>query len=149
MKVILKDDVKGTGKKGQTVEVSDGYARNFLLRRGLAIEASEGAMKSLDAQHKAQQAKQERILSELKALRDSLSEKTVKVAARCGEGGRLFGSITNKDVADAITHLLGRDFDRKNIEMTGPIKTLGVHAVALKFGHNVTGTINVEIVPSE
>lgn len=149
MKVILKEDVKGTGKKGQTVEVSDGYARNFLLRRGLAIEASEGAMKSLEAEQKAKQAKLDRILSDLKALRDSLSEKTVRVPARCGEGGRLFGSITNKDVADAISHLLGKDFDRKNIEMSSPIKTLGVHAVALKFGHNVTGTVNVEIVASE
>lgn len=148
MKVILKDDVKGTGKKGQTIEVSDGYARNFLLPRGLAMEASSGALKSLEAEAKAKVQKQERIVNELKALRDKLEGQTVKVPARCGEGGRLFGSITNKDIADAITKVLGKDFDRKIIDLVTPIKTVGVYPVTLKFGQNVTGTINVEIVPA-
>ena len=148
MKVILKADVKGTGKKGQTLEVSDGFARNFLFPRGLAIEASAGALKSIEEEAKAKVAKQERIVNELKALRDSLEGKTVKVPARMGEGGRLFGSITNKDVADAITKLLGKEFDKKVIELTTPIKTLGTYQVHLKFGQNVTGTINVEIVPA-
>lgn len=146
MKVILKADVKGTGKKGQTVEVSDGYARNFLFPRSLATEASAGALKSLEEEAKAQARKQERIVAEVKALRDKLEGQTVKVPARCGEGGRLFGSITNKDVADAITKFLGKEFDRKLIDLATPIKTLGTYQVALKFGHNITGTINVEIV---
>lgn len=146
MKVILKADVKGTGKKGQTVEVSDGYARNFLFPRGLALEASAGALKSLEEEKKAQERKAERIISDLKALRDRLEGQTVKVPARTGEGGRLFGSITNKDVADAITKFLGKDFDRKVIELNTPIKTLGTFPVSLKFGHNISGTINVEIV---
>lgn len=146
MKVILKADVKGTGKKGQTVEVSDGYGRNYLLPRGLAMEASSGALKSLEAEAAAKVAKQERIVSDLKALRDRLEGQTVKVPAKCGEGGRLFGSIGNKDIADAITKFLGKDFDRKVIDLSTPIKTLGVYPVALKFGHNVSGTINVEIV---
>jgi large subunit ribosomal protein L9 len=146
MKVILKADVKGTGKKGQTIEVSDGFGRNFLMPRGLAIEASSGALKSIEEEEKAKQRKQEKIVADLKALRDKLEGQTVKVPARCGEGGRLFGSITNKDVADAITKFLGKDFDRKQIELTTPIKTLGTYPVALKFGQNITGTINVEIV---
>jgi large subunit ribosomal protein L9 len=146
MKVILKADVKGTGKKGQTLEVSDGFARNFLFPRGLAMEASSGALKSLEEEAKAKERKQERILNELKALRDKLEGQTVKVPARCGEGGRLFGSITNKDIADAITKFLGKEFDRKLIDLVNPIKTLGVYQVTLKFGQNVNGTINVEIV---
>jgi large subunit ribosomal protein L9 len=148
VKVILKADVKGTGKKGQTLEVSDGFARNFLFPRGLAIEASAGALKSIEEEAKAKVAKQERIVNDLKALRDKLEGKTVKVPARMGEGGRLFGSITNKDVADAITKLLGKEFDKKVIELATPIKTLGTYQVSLKFGQNVTGTINVEIAPA-
>ncbi|MFZ5816177.1 MAG: 50S ribosomal protein L9 [Bacillota bacterium] len=146
MKVILKADVKGTGKKGQMLEVSDGYARNFLLPRGLAVEASAGALKSIEEEKKAQAAKQERILSELKALRDKLEGQTVRLPAKCGEAGRLFGSVTNKDVAEAISKFLGKEFDRRMIELTSPIKSLGVYPVSLKFGHNITGTVNVEIV---
>lgn len=146
MKVILKADVKGTGKKGQVLEVSDGFARNFLFPRGLAVEASAGAMKSVTEEQKAQSAKQERMVADLKALRDRLDGKTVKLVARCGEGGRLFGSITNKDVAEAIAKFLGKDFDRKIVELAAPIKGLGTYPVTLKFGHNVTGTVNVEIV---
>lgn len=146
MKVILKADVKGTGKKGQTIEVSDGFARNYLFPRGLAMEASAGALKSLEEEAKAKQAKADRIVTDLKALRDKLEGKTVKVPARCGEGGRLFGSITNKDIADAITKFLGKEFDRKLIDLTTPIKTLGTYPVTLKFGHNISGTVNVEIV---
>lgn len=146
MKVILKADVKGTGKKGQTLEVSDGFARNFLLPRGLAVEASAGALKSIEEERKAQAAKQERIIAELKAVRDKLEGQTVKLPAKCGEGGRLFGSITNKDVAVAISKFLGKEFDRKLIELSSPIKSLGVYPVSLKFGHNINGTVNVEIV---
>lgn len=146
MKVILKADVKGSGKKGQTIEVSDGYARNFLFPRGLAVEATSGAVKSIEEEKKAQQQKQDRIIAEVKALRDKLEGQTVKIVARTGEGGRLFGSITNKDIADAIAKFLGKEFDRKIIEITHPIKTLGLFPVALKFGHNISGTVNVEIV---
>ena len=146
MKVILKADVKGTGKKGQTLEVSDGYARNFLLPRGLAVEASVGALKAIEEEKKVQVAKQERVINELKALRDRLEGQTVRLPAKCGEGGRLFGYITNKDVAGAISKFLGKEFDRKMIELSSPIKSLGVYPVSLKFGHNISGTVNVEIV---
>ncbi len=146
MKVILKADVKGTGKKGESVEVSDGYARNFLFPRNLAVEASAGALKSLQEEKNAQIRKQERILTDLKALRDQLEGQTVTVPAKCGENGRLFGSITNKDIADAIGKFLKKDFDRKLIELNTPIKSLGIYPVTLKFGHNISGTVNVHIV---
>ena len=148
MKVILKADVKGTGKKGQTLEVSDGFARNFLFPRGLAIEASSGALRSMEEEEKAKTRKQEKIVADLKALRDKLEGQTIKVPGRCGEGGRLFGSITNKDIADAVTRFLGKEFDRKVIELTNPIKVVGTYQVVLKFGQNISGTINVEIVPA-
>lgn len=146
MKVILKADVKGTGKKGQTLEVSDGFARNFLLPRGLAVEASAGALRAIEEERKAQAAREERLLADLRAIRDRLDGQTVRLPAKCGEGGRLFGSVTNKDVAEAISRFLGKEFDRKMVELTTPIKSLGLYPVALKFGHNVTGTVNVEIV---
>lgn len=146
MKVILKVDVKGTGKKGDAVEVSDGYARNFLFPRKLAVEASAGAVRALEEEKNAQVRKQEKIVADLKALRDRLEGQTVTVPAKCGENGRLFGSITNKDVADAITRKLGKEFDRRLIDLSSPIKSLGTYPVTLKFGHNVSGTISVEIV---
>jgi large subunit ribosomal protein L9 len=146
MKVILKADVKGTGKKGQSLEVSDGFGRNYLIPRGLAVEASSGALKSLEEEAKAKVQRQERLIAEVKALRDRLEGQTVKVPARCGENGRLFGSITNKDVSDAISRFLGKDFDRRTIELTTPIKALGTYPVTIKFGQNISGTINVEIV---
>ncbi|MFB5083347.1 50S ribosomal protein L9 [Symbiobacterium thermophilum] len=147
MKVILKADVKGTGKKGQTVEVADGYARNYLIPRGLAVAASEGALRSIEAERKAQQEKQQRQVAELSALRDRLDGQTIQLRAKCGEGGRLFGSVTNKDVADAIARHIGKPFDRKMVELDAPIKTLGVHLVTLRFGHNITGKVNVEVLP--
>lgn len=147
MKVILKADVKGTGKKGQTVEVADGYARNYLIPRGLAVAASEGALRSIEAERKAQKAKLERQIAELTALRDELDGQTIQLPAKCGEAGRLFGSVTNKDVADAIARHIGKPFDRKLVDLSAPIKTLGVHSVTLRFGHNITGKVNVEIVP--
>lgn len=145
MKVILKADVKGTGKKGETIEVSDGYARNFLFPRKLAVEASTAAMRSLQEEQDALLRKQERVVKELTTLRDRLEGQTVRIVARSGENGRLFGSITNKDVAEAIGRFLGQEFDRKLVELSTPIKTMGIHAITLKFGKNISGVINVEI----
>lgn len=146
MKVILKVDVKGTGTKGQTLEVSDGYARNFLFPRNLAMEASTGALRALEEEKNAKLRKEQRIVTDLQTTRDKLEGQTVTIAAKCGESGRLFGSITNKDVADGITKFLGKEFDRKLIELTTPIKSLGSYPITIKFGHNISGTINVQIV---
>lgn len=146
MKVILKADVKGTGSKGQTLEVADGFARNFLFPRNLAVEASTGALKSIEVERDAKRRREERVVSDIKALRDRLEGQVVKIPAKCGDSGRLFGSITNKDIAEAITKFLGQEFDRRLIDLPTPIKTLGSYPINLKFGHNITGTLNVNIV---
>jgi large subunit ribosomal protein L9 len=146
MKVILKKDVKELGKKGATVEVSDGYARNYLIPRGIAVEASVGALRSVEAEKATAKKNEERLIAELKALRDKLAEKPVTVPAKTGEGGRLFGSITNKDIAEAISKMLGKEFDRKRIELENPIKNVGTYTVTLKFGHDIQGKITVNVV---
>lgn len=146
MKVILKQDVPNLGKKGQTIEVAEGYGRNFLLPRGLAIEASEGALKSMATEQRDKQLRQERIVNELKALRDRLVQTPVTVRVKCGEGGRLYGAVTNKDIAEAVAKLLGKDFDKRVIEVKQPIKSLGTYELDMKFGHNVSGKLTVNIV---
>lgn len=146
MKVILKQDVKNVGTKGQTLEVAEGYARNFLIPRALAVPATEGAIKSLQTEKQHQENREQRIMNERKAIRDKLAETTITVPVRCGEGGRLYGSVTNKDIADAITKVLGKEFDKRVIELAGPIRTLGTYEVKLKFGHNISGKLNVNIV---
>jgi large subunit ribosomal protein L9 len=147
VKVILKQDVKNLGKKGEMVEVAEGYARNFLIPRGVAVAATSGAVKSLETEKRNQEAREQRIVADLKALRDRLAGATVKVPVRSGEGGRLYGSVTNKDIADAVSKFLGREFDRRVIELEHPIKTLGTYEVRLKFGHQISGKVSVEIVP--
>ena len=146
MKVILKQDVPNLGKKGQTIEVAEGYGRNFLLPRGLAIEASEGALKSIATEERDKKLREERIVNELKALRDRLAQTPVTVRVKCGEGGRLYGAVTNKDIAEAVAKLLGKDFDKRVIEVKQPIKSLGTYELDMKFGHNVSGKLTVNIV---
>lgn len=146
MKVILKQDVKDLGKKGATVDVSDGYARNYLFPRNWAVEASAGAMKALETEKAAAKNKEDRLVADLKLLRDKLTAQPIIVPAKTGEGGRLFGSITNKDIADAITKFLGKEFDRKKLELTTPIKAIGTFQVTVKLGHDVTGQITVNVV---
>ncbi|MFO7172653.1 MAG: 50S ribosomal protein L9 [Bacillota bacterium] len=149
MKVILKQDVKGLGKKGSVVEVAEGYARNYLFPRGLAVEAAGGAMRALEEQKKAERMKEERLRREAQALRDRLHGQTVRVPVRAGEGGRLFGSVTTKDIADAISRLLGQEFDRKKVELEEPIKALGTYPVLLRLGYEITAQIRVEVVAQQ
>lgn len=146
MRVILKQDVKGLGKKGQALTVAEGYGRNFLLPRGLAVEASEGAVKAMQEEKKVQQIRQERVLKEAQALRDRLEGKTVTVSARVGENGRLFGSITSKDVAAALSKLVGSEIDKRSVELKDPIRTLGAHPVSVKLGHDLVAKVTVQIV---
>jgi large subunit ribosomal protein L9 len=146
MKVILKADVKGTGKKGQTVEVSDGYARNFLFPRGLAVEANQGNLKALAEEKRLAEKRQAELIASLEALKAKLDGQTIKLSVKAGEGGRLFGSITGKDVAEAISKFLGQPFDKKLVDLSSPIKSQGVYPVALKFGHNITATVHVHVI---
>lgn len=145
MIVILNRDVKGTGKAGEVVKVSDGYARNMLLPKGWATEATDGNIRSLEKQ-KALQAKQR---AEDKAaaeeLAAKLAETRVVIKTKSGEGGRLFGSITSKDIAEETRKQTGINLDKKKIQLSSPIKTMGTFEVEVKLFQEVTGKLTVEV----
>lgn len=145
MKVILQQDVKGLGKKGATVEVAEGYGRNFLLPRGLAVEATGGALKNLQEQQKNERRRLEKEKAEARELAAQLDGKTVTLTAKAGESGRLFGAITNKDIAQAVGQLLGTKIERRNVELKEPLRTLGGHQVTVKFGHGASAKVTVQI----
>lgn len=146
MIVILKEDVKGTGKAGEVLKVSDGFARNMLLKKGLAVEATQANLRSLEKQKalKIQQEKENRERAHSQA--ETLKNKKVVIKTKSGEGGKLFGSITSKDIADAIKDQLGIDIEKKNIELANPLKQLGSFDVAVKLYHEIKGEIKVELV---
>jgi large subunit ribosomal protein L9 len=146
MQVILTQDVKGLGARGDTVKVADGYARNYLIPRGLAIEATKGNLKQLEA-HQAEKARQlSRKEKEAEELVRQLEAATVRIPARAGEGGRLFGSVTAGDVAEALQKL-GIKADKRQIELENPIKQLGSYTAAVRV---VPGkTTNLRIVVEE
>lgn len=146
MIVILKEDVKGTGKAGEVLKVSDGFARNMLLKKGLAVEATQANLRSLEKQKalKIQQEKENRERAQSQA--ETLKNKKVVIKTKSGEGGKLFGSITSKDISDAIKDQLGIDIEKKNIELANPLKQLGSFDVAVKLYHEIKGEIKVELV---
>jgi large subunit ribosomal protein L9 len=146
MKVILLQEVKNLGKKGAVIEVAEGYGRNFLLPRGLAIEASEGNVRSLQEEKTREKAKADRLIREAKALRDKLNGREVTVKARAGEGGKLFGSITAKDIADALAQAAKVPVDKKKVEIKDPIRSVGVHSAAVKLGPDIVAEVRVRIV---
>lgn len=146
MKVILNADVKGKGKKGEIVNVSDGYARNFLFPKNLAKEATA---QNLNAAKVAQDAAKHKKLvekAEALALAEKLSGKTVQVKAKCGEGNRLFGAVTAAEVAEALKESMGIEVDKKKIALSGGIKELGTYDVAVKVYAEVSATIKVDVV---
>ncbi|HEX6972377.1 MAG TPA: 50S ribosomal protein L9 [Limnochordia bacterium] len=147
MKVILQDDVKHVGKKGDLVEVSDGYGRNFLIPRGLAIEATKANVKQWQHEQATAKARQARQAEEARALAERLNGLTVTLRARAGEGGRLFGSVTAEDVARAVGAALGARFDRRKLEMPEPIKTLGTTTIPVRLYPGVTASLRVQVDP--
>ena len=144
MKVILKQDVKGQGKKGQLVNVSDGYARNFLLPRGLAIEADSQAMNDLKNKESAQQYHQQVEKEEAQAAAAKVGDKTVKITARAGQNGKLFGSVTTKEVADALKAQFDITIDKRKIAMAD-IKAFGSYEAELKFPQGVVAKVTVAV----
>jgi large subunit ribosomal protein L9 len=146
MKVILLTDVRSLGHKGEIIQVADGYARNYLLPRGLAIEASDTRLK--DLQVKKQHDEQKKEKEELKALRirEQIDKKTVTVKTKCGEGGKLFGAVTSKEVAEAIEKQFHIEIDRKKIEVKEPIKHLGDYPVRIKIYQAIFAEIIVTVV---
>ena len=145
MKVILQQDVKGQGKKGQMVEVSDGYARNFLLPRKLAVEANADNMNTMKLQEKAKKAKEAAEKAEAEAIAEKLKECVVKIQAKAGTGGRLFGAVTSKEVSDALKKQFDIDVNKSKIVQDEPIKTFGTFQLKCKLGYEVTGTIYVVV----
>ncbi|WP_413304963.1 50S ribosomal protein L9 [Bacillus sp. 1P10SD] len=145
MKVIFLKDVKGKGKKGEVKNVADGYAHNFLIKQGLAVEANNANISSLDAQKKKQEKEAAEELAEAKKLKEVLDQITVELTAKAGEGGRLFGSITTKQVAEELQKKHGIKIDKRKMELADAIRTLGHTKVPVKLHHEVTATLTVSV----
>lgn len=146
MKVILTSDVKSLGKAGAVLEVAEGYARNFLLPRGLAAEASAGSLAVLEQQRRAKARQDAEALAEAKALAASLESAEVNVPAKSGGNGKLFGAVTNADVAAAIARTLGVEVDRHKIVLPENIKSLGSYAVEVRLGKSIVAKTTVKVV---
>ncbi len=146
MKVILQQDVKGQGKKGQLIEVAEGYARNFLLPRKLAVPATADAMNTMRLQEKAKRAEEARLRAEAVETAEKLKNAPVKIAARAGANGKLFGAVTSKEVSDALQAQHGIELGKQKIVMDEPIKAYGSYQLKAKLGFEVTGTVYVMVV---
>jgi large subunit ribosomal protein L9 len=146
MKVILLQDVKGTGKKGEVKEVAEGYARNFLIPRKMAIPATESNLNMLREQKRLENKRKEEELQKAKELAAQINEKTVKISAKSGEGGRLFGAVSTKQICQEIKSQLGLTIDKKKIMLDDPIRSLGVTRVPIKLHPEVTATLQVHVV---
>ena len=146
MIVILNRDVKGTGKAGDIVKVSDGYARNMLIPKGYAKEATEGNVRNLEKQKAIAAEKKAEEKAAAQALAEKISAVSVTIKTKAGEGGRIFGSITSKDIADALKAQHKLTVDKKKIQMDSPIKQTGEMEVAMKLYPEVTTTLKVIIV---
>ncbi len=145
MKVILLQDVKGKGKKGQLLEVSDGYARNFMLPRKIAIEATPDAVNTMKMNDKATQERIAREKAEAMEISKTLRGLTVVVKAKGGGAGRLFGSITNQEIADSLKAQSGIELDKRKIVISDTIKTVGTYTVTCKLGYEITAPLTVKI----
>ncbi len=145
MKVILKQDVKGLGKKEDLVEVSDGYGRNYLIPRGIAAEANSSNLNIMNTRKDAERSKKERELAQAKELGKKLSEVTVVIKGKAGDNGKLFGSITNKDIADRLKSSFKLDVDKKKIILPDAIKSLGTFEVEVKLYPEVSTKIKVKV----
>ena len=145
MKVILLQDVKGKGKKGQMIEVSDGYARNFMLPKKLAIEATADAINTMKMNDKATQERIAREKAEALEISHKLREMTLVVTAKGGGAGRLFGSVTNQEIADALKAKSGIALDKRKIVIADPIKAVGTYTVNCKLGYEITAPLTVKI----
>lgn len=146
MKVILLADVKGTGKKNEVAEVSEGYARNFLFPRKLAAEATAAQLNSIRLKQDAQAHRKQQEKEDAQALAQKMEGKRVKITARVGKDGRLFGSITAKEIAQAMQQQLGMEVDRRKVELSEPIRALGSVQVLVRYYPEITFNILVDVV---
>lgn len=145
MKVVLKQDVRGTGKKGDIVNVADGYARNFLIVRGLAVEASTQALNDIKNAKLAQEHHAQQLREQAESTAKKLNEKTVKLVAKAGQGGKLFGSITSKEIASEIEKVFGESVDKKKISLENDIKGFGTFTAEIKLHPGVSAKVYVVV----
>ena len=145
MKVILMQDVKGKGKKGQMIEVSDGYARNYMLPRKIAVEATADAVNTMRMNDKAAAEKAAKERAEAMEISKKLRDMTLVVTAKGGGAGRLFGSVTNAEIADALAKKTGIKLDKRKIVIADPIKSVGTYTVTCKLGYEITAPLTVKI----
>ena len=146
MKVILLEDVKKVGKKGEIVEVSEGYGRNVLIKKGQALEGTPANLNNAKQRQASAAHKKQVDADEAKILASQLAKVAVTIPVKMGEGGRVFGSVTAKDIADALASQVKVDVDKKKIEIKEPLKTLGVHDVVIRVHPEITTTIKVDVV---
>jgi large subunit ribosomal protein L9 len=149
MKVILQQDVRGQGKKGQLVDVSDGYARNFLLPRKLAVIATTENLNTMKQQEKARKAQEAAEKAEAQATAQKLEGLMVKISAKAGDGGRLFGAVTAKEVSEALAAQHGVNVAKTKLVLDEPIKSCGSYQIKAKLGYEVSGTVNVLVVEDQ
>lgn len=145
MKVVLRDDVDNLGQKGDLVDVADGYARNYLVPRGLALKASAGSQKQADAMRRNREARQRRDREAAQALAAQFEGRTISIKARAGGEGRLFGSVTAADIAEAVQKQTGADIDRRKLALDEPLKELGGVDLQVRLHPDVVATIHVEV----
>ena len=146
MKIILKQDIRGKGKKGQMIEAAEGYARNYLIPRGLAVEATADAVNTMNLQAKAKAKADAEAKAEALAIAEKLKSCQVKIAAKGGEGGKLFGAITGKEIAAALAEQFSLTIDGKKLGLDQPIKSFGSYEVKAKLGYEVSGTVYVLVI---
>ncbi|MCX5804959.1 MAG: 50S ribosomal protein L9 [Proteobacteria bacterium] len=145
MKVILTEDLRGTGKKGEVVDVKEGYGRNYLIPGGLALPATESNQKRFENIIKNLLNKKGRVLKAAADIKEKLEEITLVIKKKAGADGKLFGSVTHKDVADSIKEILGVEIDKKSVRIDEPIKSIGAHTLEIHLEQNITATVKVEV----
>ena len=145
MKVILQQDVKGQGKKGQLVEVSEGYARNFLLPRKMAVPATADAINTMNLKEKAKKAEEARQKALAEETAEKLKECMVKLTARAGAGGKLFGAVTTKEISEGLQKQFGIDIPKQKLVLEEPIKAFGNYEIKARLGFEVTATVYVSV----
>ena len=146
MKVIFNVDVRGQGKKGELKEVSDGYARNYLLPRGLAAEATADNINTMKLREKAKAAQIAAEKAQAEDYAKKLSGVQVTIRAKAGKNGKLFGAVTSQEISDALKAQFGMDIEKNKIVQNDPIKTFGSYSLKVKLGHEISGTVNVLVV---
>ena len=146
MKVILQQDVRGQGKKGQMIDAAEGYARNYLLPRKLAIPATADAINTMNLKEKARKAEEARLKAEAQEIAGKLQNCPVKLSTKAGNGGKLFGAITGKEISGALKEQFGMDVDGKKLVLEQPIKSFGSYEVKAKLGFEVSGTVYVLVI---